>query len=157
MKKKYSTGIYNGGFKGKWSELTKAQQNKALKKQWYLRWSYRNPETGKMERQQNIYGGANEYYTYRERMEFLKTLERNLTELLSTGYNPYNDDIKDTSSIPSAFTAIESAMEIKKLHMKHDSYVRFKSDIGKFKHYLKRNGYERSMLPLSIKRPLRAS
>ncbi|WP_417444664.1 tyrosine-type recombinase/integrase [Joostella sp.] len=146
MKKKFSTGIYKGGFKGKWSDLDKSEKNKALKKQWYLRWSFRNPETGKMERQYNIYGGVNEYHSYKERIEFLKTLERNLIELLNTGFNPYNDIKNSVVSVPSSFEAIENALEIKKLHMKHDSFIRFKSDIGKFKNYLKANGFDRRFI-----------
>ncbi len=145
MKKNYSTGIYNG-FKGKWSDLTQKEQTKALGKRWYVRWSYRHPETGKMERQKNIYGGVNNFKTYRERMEILKTHLENLNIMLKKGFDPYNPEGKETNENLGAFEAIDKAMEIKKMHMTPSSFTRFTSDINKFKDYLKRNGFERRFI-----------
>jgi len=38
-----------------------------LAKRWYVYFSYRNPETGKLQRMKNIYGKANRYKTKAER------------------------------------------------------------------------------------------
>lgn len=139
LNKKYSTGIYKG-FNGKWSELSPKEKETALKKRWYVRWSYRNPSSGKMERQENVYKGVNEYKTHGERMRILKEMEKELITLLQSGLNPYNSDHQGPLSV---FEAIDHALSIKKNHMKHSSFIRFISDINKFKAFLKRNGYER--------------
>lgn len=147
-KKQYSTGIYNA-YKGKWSELSKIEQETALKKRWYVRWSYRNPASGKMERQENIYRGVNEYKTHRERMHLLKVLERSLVKSLEEGLNPYEAERQVNMTV---FEAIDHAMTIKKNRMKHRSYVNFKSDINKFKDFLKRNGFERRSISVIDKK-----
>ncbi|MDC6388968.1 hypothetical protein PP182_09775 [Maribacter sp. PR1] len=54
--------IYTGGGGVdivKWSTLSSKKQNDALKKRWYVYYSFRNPETGKFTRQRQIKGGAN--------------------------------------------------------------------------------------------------
>lgn len=150
MKKKYSIGIYKGGVKSPWSNLTKPEKDKALKKKWYVRWSYRNPETGKMERQVNIYGNANSYTTHSERMKILKILQRNLEDLLKEGFNPYDES--NNNYTPDVFTAIDKGLEIKKLHMKHSSFIRFKSDINKLKEYLNDNGFNNRFISSVTKR-----
>ena len=140
-KKKYSISIYTA-FKGKWSELPKSDQAKALKTQWYVRWYYRHPGTGKMTRQLNYYGHTNSFHTYKERISVLKALRASLENLLASGFNPYSVKNNDIDSKSNAFDAIDYAMGIKKNHMKHSSFVRFTSDINKFKDYLKANGYD---------------
>jgi hypothetical protein len=42
-----------------------------LTKRWYVYYSYRDPETGKLKRRPPIYKGANRYKTKGERMEGL--------------------------------------------------------------------------------------
>ena len=92
--------IYTGGIDiTQWSKLSKAQQKKALEKDWYVYYSFRDPETGKLKRQPNIKAGANKLKTRKDRLAFLKTLQRNLTLLLEAGFNPY----KDNSALEKAF------------------------------------------------------
>lgn len=146
--KQYTTGVYKG-HKGSWSNLTIKEQSEALKKRWYVRWSYRNPETKKLERQKNIYAGVNHFTNQRDRISLLKHIEKNLIGLLETGVNPY--DVDTTFEIPSTFQAIDTALELKHKHMKEASYIRFKSDINKFKKYLKKKGFEKLFIT-SIKR-----
>ena len=142
-KKKYSTGIYKG-FKGRWSDLTKTQKKEALSKEWYVRWSYRNPETGKMVRQKNIYGNVNSLKNHRSRIALLKHIQENLIIAIQTaGYSPYT---QSENKPLSTLEAIDKAMEIKKMHMTASSFVRFTSDINKFKDYLKNNGFERRFI-----------
>ncbi|WP_159946934.1 hypothetical protein [Polaribacter septentrionalilitoris] len=68
MKKNYSDPkIYTGGIAiSNWSKLSTKAQKAALDKPWYLYFSYRNPKTGKLERQTNIKGDANKYLTKKE-------------------------------------------------------------------------------------------
>lgn len=144
IKKKYSIGIYNGGFKGRWSDLTTKTKTGMLKKQWYIRWSYRDPNTGRMQRQLNIYGGTNEHKNYRGRMQILRTLQRNPENILINGFSPYDDNTNNIT--PTVFEAIDNALDIKKSHTEHDSFIRFKSDIKKFKKHLKLKGFERRFI-----------
>jgi len=63
-----------------------------LSKRWYVYFSFRDPETGKLKRQAPIYGNANSYSTKGERLEVLTMLRRSLTDFLKKGYNPYAPD-----------------------------------------------------------------
>lgn len=66
--------------------------NGDLNKRWYVYFSYRNPISGKLERQKNIYGITNTFATFEERMYILSIYARNLLKLLEQGYSPYNDN-----------------------------------------------------------------
>lgn len=66
--------------------------NKDISKRWYVYFSYRNPETGKMQRMQNIYGKANSFKTKEDRLAVLSTYRRVLIKLLKEGFNPYEDN-----------------------------------------------------------------
>ena len=61
-------------------------------KRWYVYYSFRNPKTGKLERQTPIYGGANKYKTKTDRMEVLSMYRRSLHDFLKRGFNPYEDN-----------------------------------------------------------------
>lgn len=137
--KQYSTGVYKG-HTGPWSKLTKAQQREAMAKRWYVWWSYRNPETGRMERQKNLYMGVNFLDTHKERLAVLMEHHRRLVSILEAGFNPY-DDTLEIDQGHSVAEAIDAAMAIKRLHMKPESFVRFKSDINKFRNYLFSKGH----------------
>ncbi|WP_250434740.1 tyrosine-type recombinase/integrase [Hanstruepera flava] len=66
--------------------------NNDLSKRWYVYFSFRNPETGKLKRQTPIYGEANKYKTKEERLAVLTILRQVLQKLLRQGYNPYQDN-----------------------------------------------------------------
>lgn len=78
----------------KWNKLSKQEQNEAISKEWYVYFSFRNPQTGKLERQTNVKLEANRIKTAKERSEYLKTVQQNLSLLLKKGYNPYQDNTK---------------------------------------------------------------
>ena len=94
MKRNFSEPkIYTGGADpSQWSRLSRKQQSEALARDWYVYWSYRDPETGKLKRQHNIKAGANRFGTKRDRYAHLRTLQRNLHWLLERGFNPYADN-----------------------------------------------------------------
>ena len=63
-----------------------------LSKRWYVYFTFRNPETKKLERMKNIYGKANLYNTKEDRLAVLSIYRRNLLKLLKEGYNPFEDN-----------------------------------------------------------------
>lgn len=94
MKLNYSEPkIYTGGVDiNSWSMLSKLEKKQALTKQWYVYYSFRNPETNKLERQTSIKGGANRYKDKKSRYYILKKLQESLSYVLSEGFNPYQDN-----------------------------------------------------------------
>jgi len=66
--------------------------NGNLKKRWYVYFSYRHPETGKLVRQKNIYGKANRFKTKSERYSVLNLYKKRLLKFLKEGYSPYADN-----------------------------------------------------------------
>ncbi|GAA3780991.1 hypothetical protein GCM10022271_11560 [Corallibacter vietnamensis] len=85
--------IYTGGADiSQWSKLSKKEQNDALKKDWYVYYSFRNPDTGYMEQQKRIKGEANRQSTKTKRLGILKPIQRQLMTILEAGYNPYSED-----------------------------------------------------------------
>ena len=56
-----------------------------LTKRWYVYFSYRNPETGKLKRQTPFYGNANTYKTKEERMAVLTIYKNIINKYLNEG------------------------------------------------------------------------
>ena len=145
--------IYTGGIEiTKWSKYSKAEQQGALEKNWFVYFSFRNPKTGFLEKQPFIKGGVNRYKTKEERMEILETYRRNLLRILKEGYNPY-DEKGTQNEIKSVKEAFAFALDIKKNMMTENSYIRFKSRI-KQRHPRVACSYQywsrSNQLPLSI-------
>jgi integrase len=94
MKLNYSEPkIYTGSVAiSNWSKLSAKEKNKALSKDWFLYYSFRNPATGRLTKQTFIKAGANKLKTKQERYAFLRTLQQALLELLEYGFNPYQDN-----------------------------------------------------------------
>jgi len=63
-----------------------------LSKRWYVYFTFRNPETEKLERMKNVYGKANLYKTKEDRLAVLSVYRKNLLQLLKEGYNPFEDN-----------------------------------------------------------------
>ncbi|TYB74367.1 tyrosine-type recombinase/integrase [Bizionia myxarmorum] len=68
--------------------------NGKLTSRWYVYFAFRNPITGKLERQKNIYGEANKLKTKKERLITLTFYKKKLLELLNEGYNPYQNNLE---------------------------------------------------------------
>ncbi|MBS1535783.1 MAG: site-specific integrase [Bacteroidetes bacterium] len=165
--------IFTGGVAiSDWSKLSDQQKQEALEKDWYLYYSYRNPKTGKLERQPNIKAGANRFKTKTERLSILKTLQRNLLFLLEQGFSPYADNsalegklLRNTSAdnnketvIPITISPIDPtiinkslitiseafqlALKIKKNVLSATSYPNFSSNVKRFEIWLNENGFE---------------
>lgn len=114
-----------------------------LSKRWYVYYSFRNPETNKLERQTPIYSGVNQFKTVKERREAIKILAKAIETILENGYNPYDDSISVDElkkySIPDAITF---TLELKKNSLKENSYRDFRVRIKSFEKWLLANGYE---------------
>jgi integrase len=96
MKSNYSgPHIYTGNVDIKsWSTLSKVDQKNAMSKEWYVYYSFRNPQTGKLVRQTNIKTGINSLKTKQERHKKLVKIKDNLLFLLKTGFSPYADNFE---------------------------------------------------------------
>ena len=158
--------IYTGGVNVLlWSKLTDAEKKAALSKNWYIYYTFRNKESGKLERMPNIKGNANQLKSKKERLEYLLTLKSALEFLLEKGANPREkNDIdallsekkpeKTSTKIkveklavkvlevipPEKFISIEEAFEIvlklKKNMMNETSFQNFQGRINRFKNSL---------------------
>ncbi|SFW64371.1 tyrosine-type recombinase/integrase [Cellulophaga fucicola] len=95
MKLKYSQPkIYTGGIDiNAWSSLSKQEKKLALEKDWYVYFSFRNPKTNKLVRQQNIKAGANRYKDKKTRLHILNILAKSLVILLEEGFDPYKTNL----------------------------------------------------------------
>ena len=133
--------IYSGTLDyKKWSKYSKTEQDEALKKDWFVYFSFRNPKTDRLEKQSFIKGGVNYYKTKEERIEILETYKRNLSRILKDGYNPYHAEgnKNEVMSVKEAFTF---GLNIKKNMMSENSFIRFKSRINRFQIYLESRGF----------------
>ena len=93
MKQFSEPKVYTGGVDiNNWSSLTKKEKDEALKKRWYVYYSYRNPKTGKLKRQTNIFLDANRFDTKTKRLEYLQGVRVELKILLQAGYSPYEEN-----------------------------------------------------------------
>jgi integrase len=141
MKLNYSDPkFYTGGVNiSKWSSLSKTEKKSALSKNWYLYYSYRNPETGKLERQSNIKAGINNFKDYRSRVKILKQLKQALIILLEKGYSPFSkheihlEDLSNSNlDIKQKFTKVKKvgSKAYKPNSNDKDNSIEPKNDIG---------------------------
>ncbi|WP_299385844.1 site-specific integrase [uncultured Lacinutrix sp.] len=97
-----------------------------LTKRWYVYFSFRDPETGKLKRMTPIYGDANSYKTKEDRLQVLTQYRKTLIKLLNQGFSPFENNtesfnhLKNTSStpeeiklVPKQNATIDKIVEIK--------------------------------------------
>ena len=90
--KKYSIGYYLGGIKpNQWNTLSENDKNDIMKKSFYLRWTFRNPKTNKLERQSDIKSGTNRLKKFSQRLELLQNFKLAIIEAIEDGYSPYDN------------------------------------------------------------------
>lgn len=131
FKKKYSIPKINDG-------------NGDLSKRWYVYFSFRNPENGKLERQTPIYAGVNQFENLKDRKAAIKILRDAVEGILQNGYDPYTDenttvDEAQKLNIPEA---IKFVLEIKEKTRAGQSYTDFKSRLKQFEKWLLDNGFQ---------------
>jgi len=130
MKKNYTVPkIYHGG------------DDFDLSKRWYVYYSFKHPETGKMVRQSPIFANLNRLYsTKRERLKAFKILRETLEYLLKEGYSPYEDN--EQTEEYSASSALEFALDLKKSSVSTSTYNGYKNRVNVFIKYLKKKGLD---------------
>ncbi|TXE16020.1 tyrosine-type recombinase/integrase [Psychroserpens burtonensis] len=103
--------------------------NGDLSKRWYVYFSYRDIETGKLKRQKNIYGSANSFKTKEDRLALLSRYRRRLLKLLQHGYNPNSDNTKlYNAKLLKANTAEHKEETVKKTFDPQVAYPKIKTD-----------------------------
>lgn len=96
----------------KWNKLSRQEQNEAISKDWYVYYSFRHPETGKLVRQTNIKFEANRYKTAKDRFEYLKNIQFKVSILLKKGYNPFLDNAELTNKYYGRVNPVNTSTEV---------------------------------------------
>lgn len=107
-----------------------------LEKDWYVYYSFRNPKTGRLERQQNIKRG-NRFKTKEDRLRILKTYRDALHELLQEGFSPYDDSQEEDNSFTIEY-ALDFAMNNKRETWSDNNYRVTEARVNVFKEFLKK-------------------
>jgi integrase len=112
---------YNSPMKKKYSEPKIYDAKGDLSKRWYVYYRFRNPETDQLQKMPSIYIGVNNFKTKEERLSMLISFQRNLSQLLKDGYNPfennqvlYEKEIENISQLRSETTIEEPKLTIRK-------------------------------------------
>ena len=136
--------------------------NGDLSKRWYIYFSYKNPKTGKLERQSPIYAKANRRKTKEDRLQILTTYRKVLLRLLREGFNPYLDNsivyqkkqqksnaqalnsdasttIVGSSSAMTVVEAFDFTLTIKEKTVATTTYKSYRSRVNKFLEWLATN------------------
>ena len=115
--------------------------NGDLKKAWFVSYSYRNPETGKMVAFQDrggSIGGVNRFKTKTERINALNELRKVISNSLKEGFNPFAPTVVQTTSeeelsVLRAFEIMETTLKGK---LSTNSWSATKSRLNRFKTHL---------------------
>lgn len=109
-----------------------------LSKRWYVYFSYRNPQTGKLERQAPVYLSVNRIKTLKERKYAIKKLRDALEEMLKNGHIPtayQNNKYQEVVNI-NIEDAVELALKNAKSTMKESSFKDYQYRLKKFQKWL---------------------
>ncbi|CAM3969112.1 site-specific integrase [Flavobacterium cucumis] len=130
------------GYNKQYSEPKIYDANGNINGRWYVYYSFRNPETGKLERQAPIYAGVNQFKDLKERREAVKILRESVSIILKNGYNPFNQESNiDEVKKYSISESVDFVLNLKKNSFKESSYKDFESRINQFKKWLLENGF----------------
>ena len=107
-------------------------------KRWYVYFYYRNPQTGKMERQSPIYQNANRIKDARERKKYLTDIRNVLEKMLNEGCVPtaYQKDAYSETKEINIKDAIELAINNAKAVMKESSFRDYNYRLKRFEKWL---------------------
>ena len=142
LKKDYSIRFYTGGIDpGQWHELSTSQKKTALKKHWYIRWSYRNPKTGLLEKQSHIKQGVNRLTTFYDRMEFFREFKKGMVQAFEKGINPFNLASEKKQDVGyTVEQALTYALDIKKQTVSIRTFNDYKGRCTAFMQWLNKRG-----------------
>lgn len=127
--------------RGQWSKPKIYDAGGDITKRWYVYFSYRDPQTGKMVRQNPIYLGVNKAFkTLAERYANIKRVRAIVEQKLINGYNPYKDKYSENKII-SIHDAFSRALDNAKATMKESSYKNHQYRIRTFEKWLEQNNF----------------
>jgi len=143
---------YDFRMKKQYSEPKIYDANGNLSKRWYVYFSFRNPNTNKLERQKPIYVSLL-LKSKKDRMVELKVYQSSLSKMLEKGFSPYdNNNFESDDKLVTTRQAIEFALKIKSNTLNSGSYRKYESRINQFLTYTEKIGYDvRSVLDLNKK------
>ena len=113
-----------------------------LSKRWYVYFSYRNPETGKMVRQKPVYLKVNQKFkTLSDRKAAIKKVRDALErQLINGNINPYEQKYNE-KKILSIHEAFSLSLENAKATMKESSFKNHQHRIRTFEKWLEQNNF----------------
>jgi len=133
---------YDFRMKRKYSEPKIYDANGDLSKRWYVYFSFRNPNTNKLERQKPIYVSLL-LKSKKDRMAELKVYQASLSKMLGKGFSPYdNVNFDSEDKLVTTRQAIEFGLKIKSNTLNQSSYKKYESRINQFLRYTKEIGYD---------------
>lgn len=119
--------------------------NGDITKRWYVYFSYRNPETGKMERQPPIYLHLNSIKNFKERTKEIHKVRNIVEQMLKDGSVPTKFQQIWSYSEEKAIdihSAIQKSLEVAKVTMKESSYNDYKYRLPKFERWLNERNFQ---------------
>lgn len=113
-----------------------------LSKRWYVYFSFRNPKTGKMERQSPVYMDVNRIKKLSERKDAIRVLRNTIEKALENGtINPYEDQYSENKII-NIQQSIELALKNAQATMRETSFKDYKHRLLTFEKWLNSNGFK---------------
>ena len=136
--------------KKKYSEPKIYDADGDLSKRWYVYFSFRKTTDTALVRFPNNFYAA-QYLDKKDRLQWLKKIQRTLSILLKDGFNPYNPENKfefdtEDNSIQSIEEALKFALNIKKSTLAATSYKGLEGRILRFEKWLNENGFKNRLI-----------
>ena len=125
--------------------FNRAEKKLLLKKRWYVHFSFKNPETGKMERMPNVTFKMNKDFKTFDKRFIHANKYRNLLQIrLENGFNPFGVEEEKQYATDDM---IDFALMLKKEVIEPTTYTDYENRASHFKDFLKKNGL--SILPIT--------
>lgn len=136
--------------KKKYSEPKIYDADGDLSKRWYVYFSFRKTAESALVRFPNNFYAA-QYLDKKDRLQWLKKIQRTLSILLKDGFDPYNPENKfefdtEDNSNQSIEEAIKFALNIKKSTLAATSYKGLEGRILRFEKWLNENGFKNRLI-----------
>lgn len=136
--------------KKKYSEPKIYDADGDLSKRWYVYFSFRKTAESALVRFPNNFYAA-QYLDKKDRLQWLKKIQRTLSILLKDGFNPYNPENKfefdtEDNSNQSIEEALKFALNIKKSTLAATSYKGLEGRILRFEKWLNENGFKNRLI-----------
>ena len=136
--------------KKKYSEPKIYDADGDLSKRWYVYFSFRKTAESALVRFPNNFYAA-QYLDKKDRLQWLKKIQRTLSILLKDGFDPYNPENKfefdtEDNSIQSIEEALKFALNIKKSTLAATSYKGLEGRILRFEKWLNENGFKNRLI-----------